>query len=107
MMTTDTATEFKPAEQRAQELHDRIEATYSPEIFRMAYDYAEAMRESEDELKDREWTRFLHRLAAHFPGIAPAIICVAEAMSELDMGHATPRTYGTEAHPHFMGVEGE
>jgi hypothetical protein len=28
-------------------------------------------------------------------------------MSQLEMGHATARTYGTEASPHFLGVEGE
>ena len=48
--------------------------------------------------------RFIRRLAAHFPGVEPAIICVAEAMSELEMGHFTRETFGTPADPHLVGV---
>ncbi len=100
MNETMTATELTSAEDRAQELHDRIKAMYSEEIFRLAYEYAEAEGESRAAAQDREWVRFVHRLAEHFPGIAPAIICVAETMSELDMGHATREKFGTAADPH-------
>ncbi len=105
-MTTEAATmgESRSAEQRAQKLHDTIKATYSPEIFRLAYQYAEAARADEAALRDREWVRFIRRLAAHFPGLEPAIVCVAEAMSELEMGHFTQAKFGTPADPHLVGV---
>ncbi len=92
----------KSVEDRAQELHDKIKATYSHEIFRLAYDYAEAEGESRAASRDRDWVRSVHRLAEHFPGLAPAIICVAETMSELEMGHATREKLGTPADPHRM-----
>ena len=94
----------KTAEERAQALHEQIKATYSEEIFRLAYRYAEAEGESRAAAQDREWVRFIRRLAAHFPGFEPAIICVAEAMSELEMGHFTRETFGTPADPHLVGV---
>ncbi len=98
-MTTDTATEFRRPEDRARALHETIKATYSEEVFRLAYEYAEAEGESRAAAQDREWVRFIRRLAAHFPGIEPAIICLAETMSELEMGHATRAAFGTPADP--------
>ena len=92
------------AEGRAQALHEKIKATYSDEIFRLAYAYAEANGEARATAQDREWCRFVRRLAAHFPGLEPAIICVAEAMSELEMGHTSRATFGTPADPHLVGV---
>ena len=101
----DAITDSVPAtpEQRAQELHDRIKATYSAEIFRLAFEYAEAEGASRATAQDREWVRFIRRLAAHFPGLEPAIICVAETMSELEMGHFTQAKFGTPADPHLVG----
>ncbi len=107
MITEPTAAEFKTAEQRAQELHEKIKATYSEEIFRLAYQYAEAEGESRAAAQDREWVRFIRRLAAHFPGFEPAIICVAETMSELEMGHFSQAKFGTAADPHLVGVVDE
>ena len=103
---TDPAVTPAPrtAEQRAQELHERIKATYSEEIFRLAYQYAEAEGESRAAAQDREWVRFIHRLAAHFPGLKPAIVCVAEAMTGMEMGHFTQAKFGTAADPHLVGV---
>ena len=92
------------AEDRAQALHEQIKATYSEEIFRLAYQYAEAEGVSRAAAQDREWVRFIRRLAAHFPGFEPAIICVAEAMSELEMGHFTQAKFGTAADPHLVGL---
>ena len=103
-MTTETATVPTSAEDRARALHERIKATYSEEIFRLAYQYAEAEGESRAAQQDREWVRFIRRLAAHFPGVEPAIICVAETMSELEMGHFTRARFGTPADPHLVGV---
>ncbi len=106
-MTTETATAAATsAEDRAHELHQHIKATYSEEIFRLAYRYAEAEAEGESRAaqQDREWVRFIRRLAAHFPGLEPAIICVAETMSELEMGHFTQAKFGTPADPHLVGV---
>ena len=94
---------LKTAEDRAQALHDHIRATYSEEIFRLAYAYAEAEGESRA-AQDREWVRFIRRLAAHFPGLEPDIVCVAETMSELEMGHFTRAAFGTAAGPHLVGV---
>ena len=73
-------------------------------MFRLAYAYAEAEGESRARVQDHEWVRFIRRLAAHFPGFEPAIICVAEAMSELEMGHFTRARFGTPADPHLVGV---
>ena len=95
--------ELQSDQDRAQELHDRIKATYSAEIFRLAFEYAEAEGSSRAAAQDREWVRFIRRLAAHFPGLEPAIICVAEAMSELEMGHFTQAKFGTPADPHLVG----
>ena len=104
-MTMDlTATVPTSAEDRARALHAQIKATYSEEIFRLAYQYAEAEGESRAAQQDREWVRFIRRLAAHFPGVEPAIICVAETMSELEMGHFTRAKFGTPADPHLVGV---
>ena len=94
----------RSAEDRAHELHEKIKATYSEEIFRLAYQYAEAEGESRATAQDREWVRFIRRLAAHFPGLEPAMICVAEALSELEMGHFTRAKFGTPADPHLVGV---
>ena len=103
--TTQPATPApKTPEQRAQELHERIKATYSEEIFRLAYRYAEAEGESRAAAQDREWVRFIRRLAAHFPGLEPAIICLAETMSELEMGHFTREKFGTPADQHLVGA---
>src|SRR5215212_6390288 len=103
-MTDQTTTvTLTPPEQRAHELHDKIRATYSTEIFRLAFEYAEAEGASSATAQDREWVRFIRRLAAHFPGLEPAIICVAEAMSELEMGHFTQAKFGTPADPHLVG----
>ena len=71
---------------------------------RLDYRYAEAEGESRATAQDREWVRFFQRLAAHVPGIEPAIICVAETMSELEMGHFTRVKFGTPADPHLAGV---
>ncbi len=104
-MTDQTATAVATsAEDRAQALHEKIKATYSEEIFRLAYQYAEAEGASRAAAQDREWVRFIRRLAAHFPGLEPAIICVAETMSELEMGHFTQAKFGTAADPHLVGV---
>ena len=104
-MTTETMTAAATsAEERAQALYEQIKATYSPEIARLAYEYAEAEGESRATAQDREWVRFIQRLAAHFPGLEPAIICVAEAMSELEMGHTSRAKFGTPADPHLVGV---
>ena len=103
-MTTETVTVLTSAEDRARALHTQIKATYSEEIFRLAYAYAEAEGESRAAQQDREWVRFIRRLAAHFPGLEPAIVCVAEAMSELEMGHFTRAKFGTPADPHLVGV---
>ena len=103
--TTDSVTSAPTSvEDRAQALHEQIKATYSEEIFRLAYQYAEAEGESRAAAQDREWVRFIRRLAAHFPGLEPAIICVAEAMSQMDMGHVTQAKFGTPADPHLVGV---
>ena len=102
--TIETTTQSATPEQRAQQLHDQIKATYSEDIFRLAYRYAEAEGESRAAAQDREWVRFIWRLAAHFPGFEPAIICVAETMSELEMGHFTREKFGTPADPHLVGV---
>jgi hypothetical protein len=91
-------------EDRAQALHEEIKATCSDEVFRLAYAYAEAARADEAALRDREWGRFIQRLAAHFPGLEPAIVCVAETMSELEMGHFTRAKFATPADPHLVGV---
>ena len=101
---TDPTVTPKTAEDRAQALHNHIKATYSEEVFRLAYEYAEAEGASRATAQDREWVRFIRRLAAHFPGLEPAIICVAEAMSELEMGHFTRAKFGTPADPHLVGV---
>ena len=45
-MTIETTTTPKSARDRAQRLHDAIKATYSEEIFRLAYAYAEAEGEA-------------------------------------------------------------
>ncbi len=103
-MTTETASVPASAEDRARALHEQIKATYSEEIFRLAYRYAEAEGESRAAAQDREWVRFIWRLAAHFPGLEPAIICVAETMSELEMGHTSRAKFGTPADPHLVGV---
>ncbi len=103
-MTTETTTVSASAEDRARALHAQIKATCSEEMFRLAYQYAEAEGESRAAAQDREWVRFVKRLAAHFPGLEPAIICVAETMSELEMGHFTRAKFGTPADPHLVGV---
>ena len=103
-MTTDTATVPTSAEDRARALHARIKATCSEEVFRLAFAYAEAEGESRAAAQDREWVRFIRRLAAHFPGLEPAIVCVAEAMSGLEMGHFTSAKFGTPADPHLVSV---
>ncbi len=100
----DTATEFRRPDDRARALHEKIKREFPEDVFRLAFEYAEAEGESRAAAQDREWVRFIRRLAAHFPGIEPAIICVAEAMSELEMGHATRATFGTPADPHLVGV---
>ncbi len=100
----DTPAAPESPQDRALRLHHQIKATYSAEIFRLAFEYAEAEGESRAAAQDREWVRFIRRLAAHFPGLEPAIICVAETMSELEMGHATRATFGTPADPHLVGV---
>ena len=103
-MTTETATVPTSAEDRARARHEQIKATYSEEIFRLAFRYAEAKGESRAAAQDREWARFIRRLAIHFPGLEPAIICVAETMSELEMGHFTQAKFGTPADPHLAAL---
>ena len=94
-----TATEFKAAADRYSELHDTIKATYSDDIFKLAFAYAEAGRADVEALRDREGVRVVHRLAEHFPGLAPAIVCVAESIVQIEMGHATREKFGTADDP--------
>ena len=54
-MTTETATAAATSpEDRAQALHEKIKATYSPEIARLAYEYAEAEGESRATAQERD-----------------------------------------------------
>jgi hypothetical protein len=58
-------------------LGPRYEAALSDEQKRLSFELHRAEDWREYLLEEARWRAFLERLAAHFPGIAPALITVA------------------------------
>ena len=72
-------------------LHDELEAALKPELWRMVFLYAERCREDELVSETNMMWAMVEALAAHLPGQAVAIRCLARHVLESDFGHRSPR----------------
>ena len=69
-------------------LHDELEAALKPELWRMVFLYAERCREDELVSETNMMWAMVEALAAHLPGQAVAIRCLARHALESDFGHS-------------------
>ena len=71
---------------RARLLHDRLKAQLAPELWRLVYQYGEAKERAREDREYDEVYLMVEMIAAHFPGLAPAIRCMVQHGWDSDYG---------------------
>jgi len=82
----DDTTATASAQAEAARLHDRLKRELSPEIWAAVYAYGEAKERGAEEVDHNTLYLAVEMIAAHFPGIAPAIRCMIQHGFDSDYG---------------------
>ena len=69
-------------------LHDELKAALKPELWSLVFMYAERCREDELVGETNMMWAMVEGLAAHLPGQAPMLRCLAQHVLEADFGHS-------------------
>ncbi len=80
--------ERKAIRDKAARLHEELQAALKPEVFRMVFEYAEACRADEQVGETNMMWAMVDALAAHLPGQAAALRCLAQHVLESDFGYS-------------------
>jgi len=69
-------------------LHDELKAALKPELWSLVFMYAERCRDDELVGETNMMWAMVEGLAAHLPGQAPMLRCLAQHVLEADFGHS-------------------
>ncbi len=69
-------------------LHDELKAALKPELWSLVFTYGERCREDELVGETNMMWAMVEGLAAHLPGQAPMLRCLAQHVLESDFGHS-------------------
>ena len=73
-------------EERAERLQGQLRQQLAPELWEVVYDYGEAKEHVGNENYHRDLYLMVECIAAHFPGFAPAILCMIQHAFDSDYG---------------------
>ena len=80
--------ERREIRQEVARLHDELKAALKPELWRLVFAYGERCREDELVGETNMMWAMVEALAAHLPGQAVAIRCLAQHALESDFGYS-------------------